>query len=167
MKNTLKLINGIYYLLSDKLAKEGEYALTATGVCTKVDLNKVILWEDGCCRVIGTSDDKLWNEESSLARLATTIPTNTMIKEWECNIDAYDENHIILSNITPKNHTTDAYYDWINWCKANRPMEPLTGSKAAFAEYILNDKEMISMMSNVGVLSDVFASVYAYLKHKN
>lgn len=44
-----------YYLLGDKVAKEGEYALTDTGVCVKVDLNKLILYQEGCKRVLASS----------------------------------------------------------------------------------------------------------------
>lgn len=48
-----------YYLLTDDIAKNGEYALTATGQVKKVDLDVPTLWEYGCCKVIGTSDKLL------------------------------------------------------------------------------------------------------------
>lgn len=48
----VKKIKDNYYLLSDMPAKPGEYALTATGNCVKMDLSAQVLWMDGCNRVL-------------------------------------------------------------------------------------------------------------------
>lgn len=63
-KFILKDIGGYHYLLVNELAKEGEYSLTMTGKCRKVDLSKPILWQDGCYKVIATNNPEMLLDSS-------------------------------------------------------------------------------------------------------
>ena len=170
MSYKLKLINKVFYLLTDKLAKEGEYALTATGICKKVDLDKVTLWEDGCCQVIGCSDRK-FSLETGLAIIGQELKDKNTHTEWRCDISGWSDYVLVLSNVTPTLPNSIDYLEWVKWmqCEGNEKhcLPPMTNSKARFAEKLLSDKELLGMMENVGVLSDVFESIYYYMKHRN
>ena len=185
MKHTLKLVDKIFYLLTDKLAKEGQYALTATGYPKKVDLDKITLWENGCCQVIGTSDPK-WATKCGLMLIAAEIERPDAFNEWSCtvktvtkeNIDwgfhnpidelfVIEPTHIVIGNIEPNKRESDVYDEWLKWMQENNPLPPMTNSKYRFAKKLLNDKEMVEMLSQVGVLDDVFKSVYRYIKRRD
>lgn len=165
----LKYVKGHYYLLSTELAKEGEYALTAMGTRMKVDLNKVVLWENGCKRVIATSDT-YFAIQTGIKMIAVVPERDTLYPEFRCNIaeSTANSHYIVISNITPVHkHQTDLYQEWLEFNrKNNRELEPMTNNKAKLAEKLLTDKELVDLLSYVGVFDDIFQSVYYFLKHR-
>ena len=59
---------------------------------------------------------------------------------------------------------TQEYQDWIDYCKKEGALEPLTRTQVTFAEYVLSDKKLQEMLAQPGDLEIVVKYLRKYLK---
>jgi len=117
-------VDGFDYYVSKEIAKEFEYSFTAFDKLIKVDLNKVILYKDGCPKVIATNnfsmdiprveDDIL---QTSKNYILSKFKSNTDIEQLNCyqHIETYLEGY----NKSQETHpfSEEDIIEFGEWCE--------------------------------------------------
>ena len=78
-----------------------------------------------------------------------------------------EPTHIVIDNIEPNKRESDVYDEWFKWMQENNSLPPMTNGKRSFVEKLLNDNEMVEILSEIGGLDDVFKWVCTYIKRRD